>query len=245
MKKSILLFIALLIVSAVAHAQDGVTYRTELAGHAATGTFVPYYMTANRYGTVANGCGGYLRAGAFIEMDTTQRFSYAAGIDLMGIYETASPTRRWQDGAFTTIYNRPQIFRIQQLYADVKYRSIFLSVGMRENAHENIITDFRLSSGNLILSGNTRPIPQVRAGFHRFVDIPFTNGWVQLKGELSYGKFLGDDYLRNHYNYYSSFITTNIYYHYKSLYFRSNPNQPFVFTLGIEDGVQFGGDIDT
>ena len=89
MKKSILLFIALLIVSAVAHAQDGVTYRTELAGHAATGTFAPYYMTANRYGTVANGCGGYLRAGAFIEMDTTQRFSYAAGIDLMGIYQRA------------------------------------------------------------------------------------------------------------------------------------------------------------
>lgn len=243
MKKIVIALALLIAIIPVALSQDRVTYAAEIAGHAATGTFAPYYMTANTYGTVTNGSGGYLRAGAFIKMDTTQRFSYAAGIDLMGVYETASPTRRWDNGSFTTIYNRPQIFRIQQLYADIKYRAVFLSVGMREYAHENDITNHRLSSGNFILSGNARPIPQVRIGFHRFVDIPFTNGWVQIKGDIAYGKFLGDNYLRDHYNYYSSFITTNTFYHYKSLMFRSNPNQPFVFMLGLEDGVQFGGDM--
>ena len=246
MKNSVILILATYLIGTwAAYAQDKITYRAEAAAHAATGTFAPYYMTANKYGTVANGCGSSLRAGAFIKMDTTQRFSYATGVELMGIYETPSPTRRWENGNFTTLYNRPQIFRIQQLYADVKYRALFLSVGMREREDENIITNHRLSSGNLILSGNARPIPQVRVGFHRFVDIPFTNGWVQIKGDIAYGKFLGDDYLKSHYNYYSSFLTTNIYYHYKSLYFRSNPHQPFVFTLGLEDGVQFGGDMDT
>lgn len=245
MRKKIKLLAWLLLLPLVSIAQEQLTYHTEVAAHASTGTFAPHYMTANRYGTVANASGASLRAGAFIKMDTTQRFSYAAGIDLMGIYETTSPVRRWQDGEFTTLQVRPQIFRIQQLYADIKYRAVFLSVGMREKAHENIITNHRLSSGNLIFSGNSRPIPQIQAGFHRFVDIPFTNGWVQIKGDIAYGKFLGDDYLRDHYNYYSSFITTNVFYHYKSLYFRSNPNQPFVFTLGLEDGVQFGGDIDT
>lgn len=223
------------------YGQDGVKYSAELATHASPGDFAPYYMTANRYGTVANGCGVYLRAGAFIEMDSTKRFSYAAGLELMGNYETASPVQKWENGAFTTQYVRPQIFRIQQLYADIKYRAVFLSVGMREKAHENVITDFELSSGNLVLSGNTRPIPQVQAGFHRFVDIPFTKGWVQIKGDIAYGKFLGDDYLRSHYGYSTSFITTDVYYHYKSLYLRTNPNKPFVFTIGIEDGVQFGG----
>lgn len=226
-------------------AQSGVSYRAEMSAHAASGSFAPYYMTANHYGTVANGCGAYLRAGAFIEMDSTRRFSYAAGIDLMGIYETTSPVRRWENGEFVTVQARPQIFRIQQLYADVKYRAVFLSVGMREKAHENCITNHRLSSGNMVLSGNTRPSPQIQAGFHRFVDIPLTQGWVQIKGDIAYGIFLGDNYLRDHYGYYSSFITTQVYYHYKSLYLRSNPSQPFVFTIGIEDGVQFGGNIET
>lgn len=226
-------------------AQNSVDYHTEASAHVASGTFAPHYMTANRYGTIANASGAYLRAGAFIEMDSTKRFSYAAGIDLMGIYETTSPVRRWENNAFTTLQVRPQIFRIQQLYADIKYRAVFLSIGMREKAHENPITDFRLSSGNFVLSGNTRPTPQVQAGFHRFVDIPLTQGWVQIKGDIAYGKFLGDNYLQTHYGYHSSFITTNVYYHYKSLYLRSNPSQPLVFTIGIEDGVQFGGDIET
>ena len=224
-----------------ASAQTGVKYSSELSVHASTGSFAPYYMTANRYGTTANGSGVYLRAGAFIEMDTTKRFSYAAGLELLGNYESTTPVRKWKNGAFETQQVRPQIFRIQQLYADIKYRSLFLSVGMREKADENPITDFRLSSGNLVLSGNTRPIPQIQVGFHRFVDIPLTGGWVQIKGDIAYGKFLGDNYLRNHYGYYTSFVTTDIYYHYKSLYLRSNPDKAFVFTLGIEDGVQFGG----
>ena len=239
--KVVIVFIFCIVGAWVASAQSGVKYHTELSAHASSGTFAPHYMSANRYGTIANGCGAYLRAGAFIEMDSTRRFSYAAGIDLMGVHETTSPVRRWENGSFVTMNVRPQIFRIQQLYADVKYRAVFLSVGMREKAHENPITNYRLSSGNLVLSGNSRPTPQVQAGFHKFVDIPLTQGWVQIKGDIAYGKFLGDDYLRNHYGYYSSFITTDVYYHYKSLYLRSNPSQPFVFTIGIEDGVQFGG----
>lgn len=245
MKKITALLLLMLLLLPTVQGQDKVEYSTEAAVHASTGIFAPHYMTANRYGTVANASGGYLRAGAFITMDTTQRFSYAAGIDLMGIYETTSPTRRWNGEQFTTIQVRPQIFRIQQLYADIKYRSLFLSVGMREKAHENPITNLRLSSGNLILSGNSRPIPQIQIGFHNYVDIPFTQGWAQIRGEIAYGKFLGDKYLKDHYYQYSSFITTNVYYHYKVFYIRSNPRMPFVFTFGLEDGVQFGGDTDT
>lgn len=244
-RKTIAIIIGILLIAPNINAQDGINYIVEASAHTASGTFAPHYMSANQYGIIMNGSGAYLRAGAFIEMDTTKRFSYAAGIDLMGIYESTSPTRRWENGTFSMLQIRPQIFRIQQLYADLKYRAVFLSIGMRQKAHENPITNHRLSSGNLVLSGNSRPIPQVQAGFHRFVDIPFTQGWVQIKGDIAYGKFLGDNYLRNHYYQYSSFLTTNVFYHYKSLYLRSNPNNPFVVTIGIEDGVQFGGDTDT
>lgn len=234
---------ALLLLATVIKAvpQKGVDYRAEVSAHGSSGIFAPYYMTANRYGVVANGSGAYARAGAFIRMDSTRRFSYAAGIDLIGNYETASPVRQFQNGQWTTRYVHPDYFVIQQLYADVKYRAVFLSVGIKERDNESPITDRQYSSGGLVLSGNSRPIPQIEAGFHRFVDIPFTKGWLQIKGNIAYGKFLDSNYLRNHYYYYSSFLTTGVYYHYKSVFFRTNPHQPFVFTIGIEDGVQFGG----
>lgn len=244
MKNLVLILIAS-IAAMTAHAQSAVEYRTELAAHAATGTFAPYYLTANRYGTIDNACGAYLRAGVFIPMDSTRRFSYAAGIDLLGNCETTSPVKRWETDHWVTNHERPSIFRIQQLYADIKYRSVFLSVGIKERDNDNPITDRRLSSGNLVSSGNTRPIPQIEAGFHRFVNIPLTNGWVQIKGNIAYGKFIDDNYLRSHYNYYTSFLTTNVCYHYKSVFFRSKPDMPFVFTIGIEDGVQFCGTKET
>lgn len=239
--KKVFLILILSIISSQTIAQSTIEYQTEIAAHAASGTFAPYYFSANRYGTIDNSCGTYLRAKAFIPMDSIRRFSYAAGIDLIGNYETTSPVQRWENGIWTTHNERPSVFRIQQLYADVKYRAIFLSVGIKERDSDNPITNHRLSSGNLILSGNTRPIPQVEIGFLRFVDIPFTKGWVQIKGNIAYGKFLDNNYLRSHYNYYTSFLTTGVYYHYKSVYFRSNPDKPFIFTIGIEDGVQFCG----
>ena len=49
---------------------------------------------------------------------------------------------------------------------------IFISAGCRELTDE--VVNFELSSGGLVWSGNARPIPQVRAGFIDFVDIPFT-----------------------------------------------------------------------
>lgn len=241
MKKYLIPAILALSSGFAAHAQSAVEYRTEVAAHASTGTFAPYYFSANRYGVVANGSGAYARAAAFIRMDSTRRFSYAAGIDLIGDYQSASPVRQYTGGQWTTRHIHPDYFVIQQLYADIKYRAVFLSVGIKERQDDNPITDRRYSSGNLILSGNSRPIPQVEVGFHRFVNIPFTKGWLQIKGNIAYGKFTDDDYLRSHYNYYSSFLTTGVFYHYKSVYFRTNPQQPLVFTIGIEDGVQFGG----
>ena len=35
-------------------------------------------------------------------------------------------------------------------------------------------------------------IPGVEAGFLGFQNIPFTNGWVQIGGAISYGRFTDD-----------------------------------------------------
>lgn len=168
-----------------------------------------------------------------------KRFSYEFGIDLVGLMSSTSPVSYYSDGNLKTYNPGVSSFLIQQAYIGMKYRMIFISAGCRELTDE--VVNFELSSGGLVWSGNARPIPQVRAGFIDFVDIPFTKGWVQIKGELAYGKFMDNDFLRDHYNYYNQYITTDALYHHKSISFRSNPDKPFVVTIGAELAAQFGG----
>lgn len=111
--------------------------------------------------------------------------------------------------------------------------------GMKEQ--DRTFLDNPLSSGDLTVSNNARPIPQVRAGFYDFVNIPFTQGWVQIIGDIAYGKFTDARWNEDHFNYYSGFITTGVWYHYKRLYLRSNPRQRFSVTVGMQHAAQFGG----
>ncbi len=58
------------------------------------------------------------------------------------------------------------MLRIQQLYGEIKYRGVFVEAGMKE--HDSPILPQSLTSGDLVESGNARPIPQIRAGFGIF-----------------------------------------------------------------------------
>ena len=129
--------------------------------------------------------------------------------------------------------------RIQQLYGEIKYRSVYLLAGMKER-HSRIVDD-SLSSGDLTRSNNARPIPGIAAGFLDFVDIPLTNGWVQIDGEIMYGKFTDSKYKEQTFNYYSGNLATDLWYIYRRCYFRTKPSQPLSLTIGMQAAGQFGG----
>ena len=225
--------------SSYSFAQYSMDYAVSMAGNVGNGTFAPYYLSANKHGLVTHSKSGYLRAALSRDLDRSKRFSYEFGVDLIGRLSSTSPVAYYTDGQMTERRPGVSAFLIQQLYAGIKYRMIFISAGSRELTDP--VVNFELSSGGLIWSGNARPIPQVRAGFIDFVDIPLTKGWVQIKGDLAYGKFMDNNYLKTHYNYYNHFITTGALYHHKSISFRSNPHKPFVVTIGAELAAQFGG----
>ena len=221
-------------------AQYSMDYAVSMAGNAGSGTFAPYFLSANKHGLVTHSKSGYLRAALSRDIDMSKRFSYEFGVDLVGMLSSTSPVA-YYDVNQGLLERRPRVssFRIQQLYAGIKYRKIFISAGNRELTDP--VVNFELSSGGLVWSGNARPIPQVRAGFIDFVDIPYTKGRVQIKGDIAYGKFMDSDYARDHYNYYNLYITTGALYHHKSISFRTNPDKPFVVTIGAELAAQFGG----
>lgn len=131
---------------------------------------------------------------------------------------------------------------LQQCYANLSYKSVFLEIGAREEAP--VLRDAELSSGAFAKGNNAKPVPQVHVGTKEFVDIPFTGGWLQANFDGGYGMFLDGDYRERafHQAERANFMyTTGIGYHQKHLFFRSNPTKPVFVTVGIEHVVQFAG----
>lgn len=206
-----------------------------------TGSFAPYYIASNSEALVTQGQGirEYVRAER--ELSGTGRFEYGFGAALLAGYTSGVDYRRWNSeaAAFTETKRHPGYVSLRELWAGVKYRSLFLYAGMKPQSEG--LFNSSLGSGDLVMSRNARPIPQVRAGFIDFQDIPFTRGWVQIQGELAYGKFMDSGWLEDHYGYYNSFITTGVYMHYSRLYLRTDPDKPFSVTVGMQQAAQFGG----
>ena len=218
----------------------GLEYSATMRGGGSTGTFAPYMIGSWDGGRAVNASGISLEAEIHKNLDLSRRFSWDAGVDLMTGYQSAVDYARYSatDGWYTHS-TRPSAAWIQQLYASVKFRGVFLSAGMRERT--GWIVDSRLSSGDLIRSNNARPIPGVTAGFIDFQNIPFTNGWVQICGEINYGRMFDGGFKADRYNYYQDLLAQNLCYTYKYCYFRTKPSKPLSVTLGMQTAGFFGG----
>lgn len=211
-----------------------------LIANAGNSELAPYYISSNCGGVNTQQYSVLARAAVCHDMSTTKRFSWGAGLDVWGGYASSAGYQRYVgDGQFETQKQHPARVWLQQAFVEAKYRGIFAVAGQACKASP--IVNASLSSGDLVWSNNSRPPVGLRAGFIDFQDIPFTRGWVQIQGEFGYFRELDDKWLENHYNYYNHFITTDVWLHYKSLHFRTNPHQPLVFTIGAQSACQFGG----
>ena len=227
-------------ISAVA--QFNIGYSISVTGNVATdGDFAPYYISSGNHGFPTQSKSGYLRAAATHDIDLSKRFSYGFGVDLVGGASNGTMYEKYDVAteSWGVDKQKPANFWIQQLYGEIKFRGVFLSVGMKE--HGSKLLNNRLSSGDLTFSGNIRPVPEVRAGFINYQNIPFTNGWVQIEGVYSLGKTMDTDWLENHYNYYNRCITTGFLYNYKRCSFRTKPTERFYVIASIQAAMQLGG----
>lgn len=195
--------------------------KIETAGVFSGGDNAPFWFTNNNHGIGSeHKNNGYLRVGTFAE-DTffKGKLRVSAGADILASY------------------NLQTDFYFHQLYADFKYRSLGLSIGSKER--NTLFRNKDLSTGGLTLSGNSRPIPQILAGFPNFVNIPLTNKWLQVQGGISYGWFLDNKYKVRHAG--DGSYAKDVYYHRKYAYFKVEKNTPWNFILGLEMDTQWGG----
>lgn len=233
--------ISLLCMPAAVSAQYEINYEGSLTAVGGSGEFAPYYISSLRHGRFTQQYDLQAEARVWRPLDYGQRFSYGFGADVIAGGYSSVDYARYNVGPSDWTYHaeRPSAVWLQQLYGKVKYRSVFLTAGMKE--HSSALLNQRLTSGDLVESGNTRPIPEVRIGFIDFQDIPFTNGWVQIQGEVGYGKLIDDGWKRDHYNFYNYHIVEGEWYNYKRCYFRTKPTQPFSVTIGMQAAGVFGG----
>ncbi len=233
--------LAIMAVPFAVSSQVTVDYEATVMGNVSSGDFSPYYISANNHGVMPQKNSALGRIAAWHDMDTTRRLSYGFGVDVIGGWSD-NATYSAYDASSSQFYSheeKPASLWIQQLYGEVKYRGVFMTFGLKE--YDSAMLDNELSSGDLIQSGNARPIPELRAGFVNFQNIPFTNGWVQIQGEISYGKTTDSDWIEDRFGYYSSRYTTGGWYTYKRCYFRTMPSQPFSITIGAQAAGQFRG----
>lgn len=202
-------------------------YRFEFMGSVASGEQTPFWMVSNRYGIVPLESGnGFTRAGVFHNQTFGSDFRWTAGVDLVGAF----PRKK-------NVY-------LHQLYAEIGYKAFLLSVGSKERYHS--IVNRRLSSGDMVLSPNARPIPEINFSIPEYTKVPFTRGWLQIRGDFALGRSFDKDYLKD-YTLVSKkpvVYVDNILWHHKSFFVRiedTKNKQPLFATLGFEHWAQWGG----
>lgn len=221
----LLLFLLYLMPSHAQNSGSGtLEYRLEAFGSAATDEYTPFWIVSNQYGAVPLDAGnGYLRAGVFLNRLSGKSLRWHAGVDLLAV----SPRYR-------NVY-------IQQFYAGIKYKCLDLTIGSMENYMS--LWDRELSSGDLVLSANARPIPEINIAIPQFTSVPLTRGILQIKGNFAVGRSFDTDYIE-HVKNDNQYFTKNTLWHHKSFYYKLIDPQglfPLTFTSGMRHHAQWGG----
>lgn len=188
------------------------------------GDNAPFWLTNNRFGVGSIYKNkGYLRLNSSLVKNislSNHKFYLVGDIDLIGAKN----------------YNSD--FFVQQLYADLTYYNVRLSIGMKER--NSLFKNSSLSSGGLTLSENARPIAQVEFNIPDSIPIPSTNHKLFIMGGISYGWFNDGNFKKENSTANASYAD-KVLYHRKYGFLKFNPNKVWSFIAGLEMGTQWGG----
>ena len=200
------------------------SYQAEIFGSTATGSNTPFWKVSNRYGLVPlDANNGYLNLGVAHQQTFGKGFRWGAGLNVVA-----------------AVPRHHNVF-IHQVYAELGYKSLLLTVGSKENRHS--LWDHTLSSGDMVQSANARPIPEINLSMPKFTVVPLTKGWMQVKGDFAVGKSFDTGYLKHFANANQTYIE-DVLWHHKSLYIQIKDSKngfPLSGIIGVQHWAQWGG----
>jgi len=191
---------------------DTIKYEVGFIGVASSGDYAPFWLQSNQYGKIASSpfSTGIL-AGASKEFEhKTGLFDYGFKANLL--LQT--------DKDKTTAY-------FHEYYVKARLSVFDLIVGAREEQLGN--QDPTLSCGGFLFSQNAQPMPKITLGIEHFTVVPFTYGFLEIKGAIAHGWFTDNIY------------TTNLWLHHKYLYAKIGGKLPVHLQYGLDHVAQWGG----
>ena len=203
---------------------EGLNYQIEMQGTVSADR-TPLWQNANKHGLSSlEKTNGYLRGSLSrsIEEDAERKWGLGYAVDLVAPYHYTSDVI------------------IQQAFVEARWMKAMLTVGSKEWQQE--LKNDTLSSGNQTLGINARPVPQVRLGIDYFT-IPYTNGWLHMKGHVAYGK-MTDDNWQHTFTQQQTKYTDDLMYHSKAGYLKIGNDEvfcPWSLTMGLEMAAFYGG----
>lgn len=191
---------------------DSLTYRIEQTITASDGTFAPFWLQNQHFGTISpQPFSTTLRATFAGRTTFTSTISLDYGLDAVLNASNGNASSGW----------------IQQLFLHARWLIFDLTIGSQEN--QQLLTDRFLSSGALIFSPNSRPMPQISAGIDRFTSVPFTRNQIKFRGGITHGWFTDNTYV------------PDIWLHHKYFHLRLADRWPVRIQLGLDHMAQWGG----
>lgn len=203
----------MLLANAILAQTDTIQYNVSLNTRIASGLSSPFWFQNNQYGITP-----------FDPNSTTL---------LLRINKRESTIEKFFDYSFVAscyanISKNESAIKLHEFYLNAHLWIFNASAGMHEETIGN--QDAGLSSGGLLFSNNSRPMPKIFIGIENFTPILFRNGFVELKGGISHGWFTDQIY------------TKDLLFHHKYGYLRfGGKKSPVHLQYGVDHVAQWGG----
>jgi len=193
---------------------DTIKYNLSLSALVSSGNYSPFWLQSNQYDKLSsNPSSGDLQIGFSKNYGIKKKlFDYGFKANLL----------LRTDKATTTAY-------FHEIYAKARLSVFDLAIGAREEQYGN--QDSTLSCGGLLFSKNARPMPKISIGIDRFIPVPFTFNFLEIRCGLVHGWFTDNIY------------TKDLLLHHKFLYGRIGGKLPIHLQAGLDHVVQWGGTV--
>jgi len=215
MKKIFPVFSIFLISFLQLYAQnDTISYDVGVLGVTSSGAYSPSWIQNRGYGKISS---APTSADAWVGFNKnfgtkTRLFDYGFKVDLLLQHENKK----------TSAY-------FHELYLKARFSVFDLIIGAREECLGN--QDSTLSCGGILFSQNARPMPKITLGIEHFAVVPYTFGFLEVKGAIAHGWFLDNIYV------------SNLYLHHKYAYVKIGGRLPIHFQYGLDHVAQWGGNV--
>jgi len=207
---TIVFFLETLLIQAQI-SSDTITYSLNTRLAPGSGEYAPFLSTANqfdRHSISPNSISVW--GNIYKQLNTEATFDYGFGTELNANFSKSES--RYFPG---------------ELYLEGKAYFLKATVGIKRRVYGN--EDPELSSGGMIWSRNSRPLPGISIESNDYINVPFTHGYIEVKGGMTHGWFT------------DSTLTTNTLLHHKYAYIRLGGSFPVNFSYGIQHVCQWAG----